>query len=75
MMWYPDQPRVLGRAPAELPVVVMSERCLRKEAGGQGNWETVPFVPNTCWYLPHWTLVRSEFMKSIENNAHRYSGL
>lgn len=75
MMWYSDQPRVLGRAPAELPAVVMSERCLRKEAGGQGNWETVPFVPNTCWYLPHWTLVRSEFMKSIENNAHRYSGL
>ena len=60
---------------AVVPAVEKSERCLWEEAGGPGNWETAQFVLSTCWYLPHWTLVRDEFMKSIENNACRYSGL
>lgn len=26
------------------------------------------FVPSASWYVPHWTFVRIEFVKSIEHN-------
>lgn len=64
-----------ARAPAVVPAVVKSETCLWEEVGGPGNWETVQFVLNTCWYLLCGALVRDEFMKSIENHAYGYSEL
>lgn len=31
------------------------------------------FVPSTYWYLPHWTFVRIEFMKSTEYDVCHHS--
>lgn len=61
----------LGRwatAPAKVSAVGESARCLGKGASGPENRATVQFVPNASWYVPHWTFVRIEFVKSIEHN-------
>jgi hypothetical protein len=45
MMWYSDQPRVLGRAPAELPAVVKSEDAFGKKQVVKGIGKLYSLCP------------------------------
>lgn len=65
----PFSQRCWAKAPAKAPAAVESERCLWKEAGGQGNWETAQSLcsihTGTCNSLDRCI----EFAKSTEHDA------